>query len=233
MESIGQTLRAARERKRASLSFVAAQTRIKLQFLELMERDEFGRLPAPAYAKGFLRMYAEYLGLEAQPLVQQYLEVHVGQRPPRLQSARNEPERPAAPVTSRLPRREVVPVAAVKVPSPPAPEPAEDEPAEAVPPVATPRPRAPRKPRMTFQRPDFSRLKKSLAAWPWGMTAGVVAAVVAVVLLANGLARWARRADSAPVVNRPLALKKGVPAVLQDVPEPYLSLPAEPTENAR
>jgi hypothetical protein len=233
MESIGQTLKAARERKRASLSFVASQTRIKLQFLELMERDEFARLPAPAYAKGFLRMYAEYLGLEAQPLVQQYLEVHVGQRPPRLQSARNEPERPAVPVAARPPRREAVPASAPKASPPPAPEPAVDEPADVPAPAPSPRPRPPRKPWIAFKKPDFSRLQKSLAAWPWGMTAGVVAAVVAVVLLANGLARWARRADGAPVVNRPLVLKKGVPAVLQDVPEPYLSLPAEPTENAR
>ena len=73
MESLGQTLKAARERKRITLSYAAAQTRIKMQFLELMERDDFSRMPAPAYAKGFLRMYAEYLGLEAQPLVQQYL----------------------------------------------------------------------------------------------------------------------------------------------------------------
>lgn len=227
MDSIGQQLKAARERKRASLSFVAAQTRIKLQFLELMERDEFNRMPAPAYAKGFLRMYAEYLGLEAQPLVQQYLERYVGQRPPRLKSAQNEPAPATAPPPPRPVRREPVP-APVPVPVPVAPPEASDALAPDAPP-----PRAFRKPRITFNKPDFTRLKKAVAEWPWRTTAGVAAVMVVIVMLANALARRAREAEEAPVVNRPLALKKGVPAVLQDVPEPYLSLPAETTENAR
>ncbi len=215
MESLGQTLKAARERKRITLSYAAAQTRIKMQFLELMERDDFSRMPAPAYAKGFLRMYAEFLGLDPQPLVQQYVEVHVGQRPPRLQSASNAPPRPATP-PAPAPRR---------APEP-APSAVEDEPAVTTPPT-------PRKPWITFKRPDVTRIKTALANWPWRMTVIVAASVVALVLLANGLARWARRADSAPAVSRPAVFKKGVPATLQDVPEPYLPLPAEPTEKPR
>ena len=219
MESIGQTLKAARERKRYTLSYAAAQTRVKLQFLELMERDDFSRMPAPAYAKGFLRMYAEFLGLDPQPLVQQYVEVHVGQRPPRLQSASNAPVQPVAPPAAN-PRRAVEPAA----------EPAVAEPAVE---PAPPAPRAPRLPRITFKRPDFTRIKIALANWPWRTTVVVAVSVVVLVLMANGLARWARRADSAPAASRPAVFKKGVPATLQDVPEPYLPLPAEPTETTR
>ena len=65
------------------------------------------------------------------------------------------------------------------------------------------------------------------------MTMIVAVSVVALVLLANGLARWARRAESVPAASRPAVFKKGVPATLQDVPEPYLPLPVETTENAR
>lgn len=216
MESIGQTLKAARERKRYTLSYAAAQTRVKLQFLELMERDDFSRMPAPAYAKGFLRMYAEFLGLDPQPLVQQYVDVHVGQRPPRLQSASNAPPRPATPPPRRAPEA-----------APPADA---DEPAVVPSPDA---PAAPRKPRITVKWPDFTRVKTALAHWPWRMTMIVAVSVVALVLLANGLARWARRAESVPAASRPAVFKKGVPATLQDVPEPYLPLPVETTENAR
>lgn len=229
MESIGQTLKSARERKRASLSYVAAQTRIKLQYLELMERDEFARMPAPAYAKGFLRMYADFLGLNAPLLVQQYLDVHVGQRTPRMSSTFSVPERPAAPVTTRTPRREPAPSAAPRVEPQPAPALIAAEPE----PAAPPNPRAPRKPWLVFKRQDFNRLKKALADWPWRLIVSVVAVVVAVVMLANGLARWVRRAESAPAASPSMTLKKGVPAVLQEVPEPYLSLPAETTENTR
>ena len=73
MESIGQTFKSARERKRVSLSQAAARTRIKVQILEGMERNDFSHIPAPAYAKGFIRMYAEFLGLDATPLVNAYV----------------------------------------------------------------------------------------------------------------------------------------------------------------
>ncbi|HEY8241341.1 MAG TPA: helix-turn-helix domain-containing protein, partial [Kiritimatiellia bacterium] len=72
MESIGQRFKTARERKRVSLSQAAAKTRIKVQVLEAMEQDDFSKIPAPTYARGFIRMYSEFLGLESGPLVQEF-----------------------------------------------------------------------------------------------------------------------------------------------------------------
>ena len=47
-----------------------------------MEADNFSVMPAPTYAKGFIRLYAEYLGLDPAPLVQEYLANHAsGPRP--------------------------------------------------------------------------------------------------------------------------------------------------------
>lgn len=218
MDSIGHILKTTRERKRISQSYAAAQTRIKIQYLEWMERDDFSHMPAPAYAKGFLRMYAEFLGLDPHPLVQQYVDVHLGHRPPRLSSAVGSGSRPPA------------------APPPPRPEPAVPDPAPAATAVETPHAPgptpapAPIRPRRSLPRPDFNRLKTAVASWPWRVILTVVVSVVTVVLLANGLARCARRAESQPVTTRPAVFKKGVPAVIQDVPEPYLPLPAEPME---
>lgn len=84
MESIGQRLKAARERKRISLSQAALKTHTKVQILEALERDDFGKIAAPTYTKGFIKLYASFLGLEAAPLVQEYIEYHGGgaKRPP-------------------------------------------------------------------------------------------------------------------------------------------------------
>lgn len=76
METMGQVFKSARERKRISLPQAAVRTRIKLQHLEMMERDDYSNMPAPTYARGFIRMYADFLGLEAGPLVEEYDQLH-------------------------------------------------------------------------------------------------------------------------------------------------------------
>jgi hypothetical protein len=74
---MGQKFRAAREKKKMNISRAAALTRIKVQHVEMMENDDFSKMPAPTYAKGFIRIYASFLGLDPVPLVQEYLDVHL------------------------------------------------------------------------------------------------------------------------------------------------------------
>lgn len=76
MATIGQSLRAAREKKGVTASQAAAAIRAKVQVVEAMERDDFKRMAAPMYAKSFIKLYAEYLGLDAAPLVREYMELH-------------------------------------------------------------------------------------------------------------------------------------------------------------
>jgi cytoskeletal protein RodZ len=80
MESIGDTLREARHNKRASLEDVSRATKIKMEILEQLEADEFDRMVAPAYTKGFLKLYAEYLGLDSQSVAEAYLRSQGGLR---------------------------------------------------------------------------------------------------------------------------------------------------------
>ena len=69
MAGIGEALRSTRERRGLSIDDVARDTRISPRFLEALEAEQFDELPAPVYVRGFLRSYASYLKIEAQPLL--------------------------------------------------------------------------------------------------------------------------------------------------------------------
>lgn len=83
MEPIGAKLKEARERKGMTLQEAKRELRIHGPYLEALEAGEFGKLPAPAYARAFLRQYAAFLGLDPQPLVDAY-NAHAGNTPPAL-----------------------------------------------------------------------------------------------------------------------------------------------------
>jgi len=72
METIGQRLRQGRERLGLSLEEAERTTHIRAQHLAALERDEFGVLPSPVQARGFLKNYADYLGLDTERLLQDY-----------------------------------------------------------------------------------------------------------------------------------------------------------------
>ncbi len=73
--SFGGWLRRQREAREISLREVAERTKISLRYLEAMEEDRFEVLPAPVFAKGFLREYARYVGLSPDEVVNHYLSV--------------------------------------------------------------------------------------------------------------------------------------------------------------
>jgi cytoskeleton protein RodZ len=67
----GRTLRRARETAGLSLTEAARETRISAKYLGALEEDATTEtFPAPAYARFFMRTYAEYLGLDPDPLLQ-------------------------------------------------------------------------------------------------------------------------------------------------------------------
>lgn len=68
---MGAYLRAARTEQRVSLERAAQDTKIKADFLMRMESDEFDFI-APAYARGFLRSYARFLGLDEAPFLEEF-----------------------------------------------------------------------------------------------------------------------------------------------------------------
>jgi len=71
-QTIGQQFKAAREARGLDLRTAAERTKIMARMLAELEEDDFRRMPAPVYAKGFIRIYAEFLGLAPAPLVEEY-----------------------------------------------------------------------------------------------------------------------------------------------------------------
>jgi len=68
-ETVGTILRRLRESKAISLSDAAEATRITRKYLQAIEADHPEELPSPAYLKGFVKTYAEYLGLQGEELL--------------------------------------------------------------------------------------------------------------------------------------------------------------------
>jgi cytoskeleton protein RodZ len=102
--AFGDWLRRQREMREISLRDIADRTKISLRYLQAMEDDRFDLLPAPIFAKGFLREYARYVGLSPDEVVNHYLSVQQqgageeevkkdstlsGQRPARPKPVRN------------------------------------------------------------------------------------------------------------------------------------------------
>ena len=71
-KSVGDMLCDARIEKDQELTDVASILRIRLPFLEAIENSEYHRLPGTTYAIGFIRGYAEHLGLDSAKLVAQF-----------------------------------------------------------------------------------------------------------------------------------------------------------------
>ena len=69
-QELGKALTQARIARGLTLHDVERDTRISLKYLQALEGGEIEVLPAPVYARAFMRTYAQYLGLNAAALVQ-------------------------------------------------------------------------------------------------------------------------------------------------------------------
>jgi hypothetical protein len=69
---IGNSLRDARLRQELDFPELEQGTKIRAKYLRALEDETFDQLPAPTYIKGFLRTYADYLGLDGQLYVDEY-----------------------------------------------------------------------------------------------------------------------------------------------------------------
>jgi Helix-turn-helix domain len=94
---IGNSLREARLRQELDLARAEAETKIRARYLEALEEEDFDQLPGETYIKGFLRTYADYLGLDAQLYVDEFnsrfttsVEPIVSHRPSRTRQRRQE-----------------------------------------------------------------------------------------------------------------------------------------------
>jgi cytoskeleton protein RodZ len=91
---IGNSLREARLRRGIEIAQAEQVTKIRGKYLRAIEDEQFDVLPSETYVKGFLRTYAEYLGLDGQLYVDEYSSRFVvgeDELRPRRSPARPEP----------------------------------------------------------------------------------------------------------------------------------------------
>jgi cytoskeletal protein RodZ len=72
MASLGDTLRQARKKRRVAIRDVARETRIDPRYLSALEKNELTKLPGGAFDRGFVRTYADFLGLDPDELARMY-----------------------------------------------------------------------------------------------------------------------------------------------------------------
>ncbi len=68
-ETIGQQFKKAREAKNLTIQQVVRVTQIRAHHLEAIEADDFESLPSPIQLRGFMRIYAEFLGLSLKDVI--------------------------------------------------------------------------------------------------------------------------------------------------------------------
>lgn len=77
MSPLGETLQRARQARGMTIDDAERATRIPRRYLEALEQGNFAILPAPVYARGFLRSYSGYLGLDPAELLPFFPVGHV------------------------------------------------------------------------------------------------------------------------------------------------------------
>jgi cytoskeletal protein RodZ len=138
MFEIGASLREARARRKLSYDQVEAETKIRAKYIRCMEDEQFDVLPSGTYVRGFLRTYADYLGLDGQLYVDEYNsrfgdlpDERISRRRERPAQRRNESSNAVLIALAGIVAVGVLLLAAWKL------NPSTDQPASPIPPPAT------------------------------------------------------------------------------------------------
>jgi len=125
--ALGAQLREAREARKLTASQVAVATNMKVQIVEDLEQEDFHRVAAPIYGKGFIRLYAEHVGLDPKPLIEDYMLLISPDRPSLSTGDRDGDQSPSRPHLTRRVRARLAPNRESAENAAPAPPPPADE----------------------------------------------------------------------------------------------------------
>ncbi|NCD33381.1 MAG: hypothetical protein EOL87_08205 [Spartobacteria bacterium] len=218
--TIGEILKQVREQKGLTERDVIDGTHMLMKHVVAIENDDFSRMAAPMYAKGFIKLYAEFIGLDAKPFLTEFDRVYGSKRKPAMvQTEKKKIARAAIaknvtpePEPARVQPRETPTYENVKKAAPPkvfsrqreAVNPQEQSVAPA--PVSAPAPKAPKKPRKPIKLPKIpwgaiiQGMKKGVAAVPWGLLiksfAAITVVVICIMLLSNAFS-WVKQSEFA------------------------------------
>lgn len=243
MIEFGATLRAAREAKGYTIAQVAEATHMAPSTVEDLEREDFSRIAAPIYGRGFVKLYCETVGLDTKQFVAEFMDIYNGNRDIGIK------ERPVKAAPDPVPAPEPAPVPEpAAIPEQPAPPPQGDlfapppepmpapEPAPAPDPLFEPTPEPARLSRYAApvsQSQMRDPMMNFLSPTIWRVAA---LACVAIVLIWLGLLgiRALYRATSTPSDNETTVqdaeakvkvqaeAKAAAPRTPQDIPALYI-----------
>lgn len=72
--TLGEKMRRSRNEKRITLPEIAKNTKIQLEYLEKLENGDYNNLPADVYVRGFLKSFAEYVGINEDYLIKSFVK---------------------------------------------------------------------------------------------------------------------------------------------------------------
>ena len=108
MIEFGKTLRTAREAKGLTIADIANRTHLMSAMVSDLENENFSRLPAPIYGRGFIKLYCGVVGLDPKPLIDEFMEIQSGNRQPAIRERAVTTEGPSAPEPEKDPVPEPV-----------------------------------------------------------------------------------------------------------------------------
>ena len=108
MIEFGKTLRTAREAKGLTIADIANRTHLMSAMVSDLENENFSRLPAPIYGRGFIKLYCGVVGLDPKPLIDEFMEIQSGNRQPAIRERTVTTEEPSAPEPEKEPVPEPV-----------------------------------------------------------------------------------------------------------------------------
>ena len=117
--ALGAQLKEARIRRHLTMQEVAKATRMKSQMIDDIEKEDFSRIAAPIYGKGFIKLYAELVGLDPNPLINEYLSTFSEYRTATLEAETQQENAPAEQSAQQSHQKETPPPAPPPKPSAP------------------------------------------------------------------------------------------------------------------
>ena len=131
--ALGEVLKNARVQRGLTPSDVAENTHLMVQIVEDLEREDFKRVAAPIYGRGFIKLYSDLLELDPEPLIRDFMDLYAGSRAPAVRTKKVEAQADSTP--------ESVPVTrTVSGPAPLSPQRQAVQPRPAVRPLSSPQP---------------------------------------------------------------------------------------------
>ena len=238
----GKSLREAREAKGYTIAQIAESTHVMASVIEGLEKEDFSRIAAPIYGRGFVKLYCEAVGLDAKPFVDEFMAIVNGEHEIKIKErpvTATEPPPPAA--LPHLPPPSAQEPAAVERDLFTQDEPVAAEPPPAASPISYPEQSPAAEPKAGFSRyaspfRSEDRMAPALPVLPWRLILLGVAGLAILLILACGIRALYRATSTKPAseaesvtatpmatppANQPAA-KPAARAKKQDIPSLYI-----------